>query len=39
MVRDILTVFALVVPYSIIVYVLGYRDGMKDKAPWHKDWR
>lgn len=27
MVRDILTVFALLVPYTLLVYVRGYRDG------------
>ena len=27
MVRDILTVFALLIPYTLIVYVRGYRDG------------
>jgi hypothetical protein len=27
MIRDILTVFAVLIPYSLLVYVRGYRDG------------
>ena len=31
MVQDLLTVFALLVPYTFLVYVRGYRDGTQSK--------
>lgn len=32
MVGDLLFVFIVAVPYTLIVYVRGYRDGTQDKA-------
>lgn len=29
MIQDILTLFALLIPYSIAIYAVGYRDGRR----------
>ena len=29
MIQDILTLFALLVPYTIAIYAVGYRDGKR----------